>query len=366
MRSDRPMRSEYMHWAKTLQRARFTLAESGMKAVSLAELGATSDDVALAPPFGYGDPRLRDAIASRYGIPRERVVTAAGTAGANHLAMAALIEPGDEVVVEHPVYEPMETLARHLGAVVRHLPRRFENGFRVDPDDARKAVTSRTRLVVLSNLNNPAPAAIDEPTMRAIGAAAEAVGATVLVDEVYLDAAFEAAPPSAAKLGDVFVVTSSLTKVYGLGGLRAGWIVAAPPLAARMWQLKNLFGVDDAHPAERLATFAFGRLGPLAARARGILDANRARWHEFLTERALDLEAELSPIGTTSFPRVVRVDADALARLLRDRYETSIVPGRFFGAPQHVRIGLSGDPEIFAEGTLRFGRALDDLRSGRA
>src|SRR5262249_8118147 len=154
---------------------------------------------------------------------------------------------GDEVVVEQPVYEPMETLARHLGAVVRHLPRRFENGFRVDPDDARRAVTPRTRLVLLSNLNNPAPAAIDEGTIGALGVIVAPVGARIIVAEVYLDAAFEAPPPSAATLGDLFVVTSSLTKVYGLSGLRAGWIVAPPDLAGRMWQLKNLFGVDDAH-----------------------------------------------------------------------------------------------------------------------
>jgi aspartate/methionine/tyrosine aminotransferase len=186
------------------------------------------------------------------------------------------------------------------------------------------------------------------------------VGAKVVVDEAYLDAAFEAAPPSTGRLGDAFVVTTSLTKVFGLSTLRCGWIVAEPALAERIWQLKNLFGVDEARPAAGLALRALGKSTELLARARKILDANRLLWNAFLDERT-ELVVERTTFGTTAFPRVTSCDADALCAHLRERYETSLVPGRFFGAPEYVRLGLCGDPEIFREGLARLGRSLDDL-----
>jgi len=130
-----------------------------------------------------------------------------------------------------------------------------------------------------------------------------------------------------------------------------------------MWQLKNLFGVNEAHPAGCLALCALRRSGELLARARRILDANRSTWDSFLDGRG-DLAVSGAPVGTTVFPRVLSGDADALCALLRERYETSLVPGRFFGAPAHIRVGLCGDPTIFREGLARLGSALDELPAG--
>src|SRR5262249_46289116 len=153
---------------------------------------------------------------------------------------------------------------------VRYFPRRAENGFRVDPADVAAAVTPATRLIVISNLHNPCSVATGEATLRAVGAIAEQARARVVVDEAYLDAAFDGGPPSAARLGEGFVVTTSLTKVFGLGGLRCGWIVAEPALAQRMWQVKNLFGVDEVRPAESLALCALRKSAELLWRARRI------------------------------------------------------------------------------------------------
>ena len=357
------MDSPYMHWAKTFQAVRYTLAVSGIKGLSLDELGATIDDLALDGADGYGLPALREALAAKAGVSSDRIVLATGTSGANHLAFATLLAPGDDIVMERPVYDPIEMLARHLGATVRHFPRRPENGFRVDPADVAAAMTPKTRLVVLSNLHNPSSVATDEGTLREIGAIAERAGAKVLVDEAYLDAAFDAAPPSAAHLGDVFLVTTSLTKVFGLGGLRCGWVVAEPSLASRILQLKNLFGVNEAHPAGCLALCALKRRGEILARARRILETNRATWESFLVGRS-DLVVSGVSQGTTVFPRVLACDVDALCARLRERYETSLVPGRFFGASEHVRVGLCGEPEIFREGLARLGSALDELGGG--
>lgn len=354
------MESPYMHWSKTYQAARFPLAVSGIKGLSVAELGATMDDIQLDGRPGDGIPELRSALAAKSGVDASRIVLATGTSGANHLVFAALIGEGDEIAMERPVYEPLEMLARHLGATVRFFTRRVENGFHVDPDDVAAVVTPRTKFILVSNLHNPSSAAIDEATLRAMAAIADRVGAKVLVDEAYFDATFGQGPPSAGALGDLFIVTTSLTKVFGLGGLRCGWIVAEPALAERMRRLKDLFGVNEVHAGGCLALIALKRSDAILSRARRILDANRASWHSFLDKRS-DLTVQRTPFGTTSFPRVLSCDADALCDTLRERYDVSLVPGRFFGAKEHVRVGLTGDPENFREGLDRIGRALDEL-----
>lgn len=190
--------------------------------------------------------------------------------------------------------------------------------------------------------------------------AVRTAGARVLVDEVYLDAAFERATRSAALLGPEFVVTNSLTKVYGLSGLRCGWVLGEPDVVRRIGRLNDLFGVNGPHPAERIAVAAFGVLDELLDRARVMLETNRRALDAFYDART-DLSAARFPWGTTSFPRLVDGSVDRLCELLRTRYETSIVPGAFFDRPDHFRIGLTCDPGVFAAGLERLGAALDHL-----
>jgi aspartate/methionine/tyrosine aminotransferase len=279
---------------------------------------------------------------------------------ANHLAMAALVQPGCEVLVEDPTYEPLLAVVAYLGARVTRFARRAEDGFRVDADEVARRITPATRLVVLTNLHNPSSALIDDGTLRAVGDAAARVGARVLVDEVYLDALWEPAPRTCFHLGSTFVSTNSLTKVYGLNGLRCGWILAEPALAARMWRLRELFDNIGAHPAERLSVAAFRHLDALAGRSRALLDRNSAALAAFLATRD-DLRCDWPGFGTVAFPRLPGGSADELCARLYDQHETAVVPGAFFGAPDHFRIGLGIAPHAFAEGLARLGRALDGI-----
>ena len=159
------------------------------------------------------------------------------------------------------------------------------------------------------------------------------------------------------------MVTNSLTKVYGLSGLRCGWILAEPDLARALWRLNDLFGVNAPHAVERLAVIAFQELGPIRERARRLLTANRPLLRGFLETRE-DLEVVRPPWGTTAFPRLRRGSVEELAARLRSAYETSIVPGRFFGAEQHFRIGIGGETSMVREGLVRLGKALDDQQHG--
>jgi aspartate/methionine/tyrosine aminotransferase len=290
-------------------------------------------------------------------------VTAAGTSFANHLAMAALIRPGDEVLFEQPAYEPMLSLAYYLGAKVKRFSRAFENGFRILPEEIDALAGNSTRLIVITNLHNPTGVLIDDFTLKQIGEIARRVGARVLVNEIYLETLFEEPPRTVFHLGNEFVVTSSLTKAYGLSGLRCGWIFAEPGLAKRMWLLNDLFAATAVHTGERLSLVALQQLPEIAERSKQLLDRNRRILNEFLDSRE-ELEVVRPRFGTVMFPRLRRGSVDELCRLLRDKYETSVVPGGFFEMPKHFRVGFCGDTGVLEAGLERLGKALDEINHG--
>src|ERR1051325_7392683 len=219
--------SPYMEWAKFHSVAKFNLATSGMFGFPLAELGVTLDQLEINGPSIDGYEPLLQAIARRYGVPQECVVSAVGTSMANYLALAATTEPGDEILVEQPTYELILSTARYLGLVIKRFPRRAENNFAIDLADVERNLTPRTRLVVICNMHNPTGARSPDDTLREVGNLAAKVGARVLVDEVYREMLFESSPASSFHIdSDRFIVTNSLTKGYGLSGLRCGWGLA--------------------------------------------------------------------------------------------------------------------------------------------
>jgi aspartate/methionine/tyrosine aminotransferase len=328
---------------------------------ALRDLPVSLDDIEISGPSWYGYEPLQQALAAKCGVEPDNVVAAIGTSMANYLAMATILNPGDEVLVEHPAYDPLVSIAHYLGAELRRFERRFEDGFRVDPDTIKSAVTKRTRLIVITNLHNPSSALVDEATLDEVGDIARGVGARVMVDEVYLEALFDQPRPYAFHPGSEFVTTSSLTKAYGLSGLRCGWIVAEPELARRMWRLNDLFGNIPAHPAERLSVVALANLEAIKERARSLVGRNRVLLDHFLDSRD-DLETVRPGYGTVVFPRVTRCSVDALCGLLRDKYEVTVVPGKFFEMANHIRLGIGCDTEMLEAGLNRLGSALDELR----
>ena len=352
--------SSYMQWAKTQQAARFNLATSGLGNLSIRDLRVSLDDLELTYG-GYGYEPLKQALSSRYRVDTRSIVTTAGTSFAYHLATAALIKPGDEVLFEEPAYEPMLSTALYLGADVKRFVRRFENDFRVLPEEIDALVTDRTRLILLTNLHNPSGVLVDDSTLKQIGETAQRVGARVLVNEVYLETLFDETPRTSFHLGEQFVVTSSLTKAFGLSGLRCGWIFAAPELAREMWLLNDLFGVTQVHAGERLSVVALRQIDEIAAHAKALTDRNRALLNAFLDTRN-DLETVRTPFGTIMFPRLRSGEStERLCRLLREKYETTVVPGSFFERPAHFRIGVAGNADEMEPGLERLGRALDEL-----
>ena len=368
MSSTRIISSEYMQWAKMRSQSRFNLATSGLAPYPLADLGAAVEDLEINGPNPYGYEPLQQALAVRSGAAPGCVVAAAGTSFANHLAMAAIVEPGDEVLVETPVYEPLVSVARYLGCDVKRFSRCFENGFRIDPSEVERSVTSRTRLILITNLHNPSGVLTDRDTLRQVGEIALAAGARVLVDEVYLEMLRVegteqdcSALPYSFPLGPQFVATNSLTKAYGLSGLRCGWILAEPDLARKMWLLNDLFGATAAHPVERLSVLALRRIERIADRAKKLLEINRRLLLQFLDSRD-DVETVRPEFGTVVFPKLAGGRVDELCSLLREKYETTVAPGIFFEAPDHFRLGIGCETDMLAGGLDRLSSALDEMR----
>jgi aspartate/methionine/tyrosine aminotransferase len=349
-----------MLWAKTQGRARFNLATSGVGSFPLHELPVTIEQLEIDGDSTYGYVPLQRAISKKCGVDPDCVVAAAGTSMANHLAMATLIDPGDEVLIEQPTYELLTSTLLYLGAAVKYFARTEESGFALDPAQVRRVITPKTKLIVLTNLHNPSSVLASESAMREVGDLARSVGARVLVDEVYLDAVYTDTPKPSYYLGPEFVATTSLTKVYGLSGLRCGWILAEPDLARAMWRLNDLFASIPAHPAELLSVVALENLHTIREHARKIVETDRALLQKFLASQKA-VSSPRTEFGTTAVLRLASVGAEDFLTRLRADYETSVVPGRFFGLPNHFRIGMGVGSEMFQEGLRRIGHALNTV-----
>jgi aspartate/methionine/tyrosine aminotransferase len=333
------------------------LAASGVVDYPLAELPVRLEDLEIGGTGPYGYKPLMERLAAKAGVPENCVVSTLGTSMANYLALTALLHRGDEVLVERPTYDPLLAILDQIEVKVCRFERRPEKGFRLGLGELERRITPETRLVILCNLHNPSSALSDDATLRQVGEMAAKVGARVLIDEVYLETLFGQPWRSAFHLGSNFVVTSSLTKAYGLSGIRCGWILAEPELVQRMWQIVDFTYGSPVHPAELLSVIALDNLARIRDRARALLQTNRALVNEFLAGHP-ELDCEPSRFGTTVFPRLRTGRAADFVGMLREQFETSVVPGEFFEQPQHFRIGFCGTTQTVHGGLERLSAAL--------
>jgi aspartate/methionine/tyrosine aminotransferase len=349
--------SSYMEFAKLHSGATFNLATSGMASFPLAELGVSIDELEINGSTIYGYEPLNRVIANRYRVPVECVVAASGTSMANYFALAATVDQGEEILIEHPTYSLLLDTARYLGIEIKRF-RRSHNDFSIDLTDLERNLSSRTKLIVLCNLHNPSGALTPESTLRQIGELAKSVGAKVLVDEVYLEMLWQTEPQSAFHIdSEVFISTNSLTKAYGLSGLRCGWVLTTPESAERMWHINDLHASTPVHVAELLSIVAFAKLDKIAAKQKRVLDENRWLLSEFLDSQS-QLEYFWPEHGTVVFPRLRSGDAEQFCQRLRREFDTSVVPGSFFEMPNHIRIGVGGPTKDVRASLAQLAKAL--------
>jgi aspartate/methionine/tyrosine aminotransferase len=359
--SNRPRESEYLEWARSHGAVRYSLAFSGVPPCDVGLLSPSVDDFTMVADNEYGWPPLLERIATRYGVNTENVVLAHGTSMANHLACASLVEPADRVLAEWPVYDPLVTVPRYLGCEVNYFERAEADSYGVDVNRVERALKPRTRLVILSNLHNPTGAIVSRTELEDLARLAEANDFYVLADEVYLEWIYgwPAESPTAINISPRFVTTRSLTKVFGLAALRAGWVLADAPLATKMRRLNGLFASSMSHPAERLAARLFDNADALLAAQRRRVDQNRSIAAAFI-ESEPRLSWSAPETGTVGFVRLAGGTVDALVDHLQ-KHESLVTPGRFFEAPDHFRLGFGMDRAQLEGGLARLASALGEI-----
>ena len=352
--------SEYLEWARSHGNIKYSLALSGVPPVDVNLLSPSVDDFTMVADNEYGWPPLLERIAHRYGVEPKNVVLAHGTSMANHLACAALLEAGDHVVIERPVYDPLVAVPRYLGCEIGFFERREKDAYALDVARVEAAVTPRTRLVILSNLHNPTGAVVNRADLESLAQLAERRDFHVLVDEVYLEWAYgmgkDPETRSAINISPRFVTTRSLTKVFGLAALRAGWILAEAELATRMRRLNGLFASSMSHPAERLAARTFEHAKTLLERQRKRVAPNRSMVTKFI-ESQPRLAWVPPDAGTVGFVRLEGGSVDDLVERLLAK-DSLVTPGRFFGADDHFRIGFGMEADQLTEGLKRLASVL--------
>lgn len=346
----------YLAWAiKHYASASYDLASSGIPAVTWAELGAQ---------FGLTVPNIDDhggyealtrSIAKYNDVTPTEVTPALGTSHALFLAYAAILSPGDELLVEHPGYEPLTRAAEGLGATVRTFERRAEDGFRVVPERVAAAMGPRTRAIVVTTLHNPTGVAIDDATLRELAAIADARGAYLVVDEVY--APLEDLPESgvftrsARKLASNVIAVGSLTKCYGLGLYRLGWVLGSEAITQSAWAaaVATVGHLPLSHAS--LGVAAFGAVGALAKRAKTLLAGKQAIAEAWVASlpNAQWSAPQAGLFGLVTLPG----RGDLLPRIEAHLKETGVLvcAGTFFGLPESFRLSWATcDHERFAAG----------------
>lgn len=354
-------------------RVRYNLSESGVEPLTLAELVELTrlppDELALGYVQTNGSDLLRERIAALYpGAGPENVVVTSGGAEANYLVLATLLGSGDGVTILEPTYGQTPGLAAGLGARVKSFYLEEERGWQPSPGSAPAAVGPGDRVVVVTNPNNPTGAILTAAAREEVVDAARTAGAWLLSDEVYAGA--EVAGQETRSLwGDHerSVVTGSLSKAYGLPGLRLGWVVAPSGLAEEIWAAKDYTTIA---PAALSDAFAACVLDPatrprILERTRRIIRENLGTLSAWLDARS-ELFTYLPPeAGAICYVRYgLKTNSSALAERLRSEESVLVVPGDHFGMDHYLRIGFGSRNAELCAALERIARLLERVGQG--
>jgi hypothetical protein len=314
-----------------------------------------------------GLPALRGLVIAQAGLsdtctPDDVLITA-GAAEANYLCLRQLLDAGDEMVTETPGWPQAAVLAKAIGVNLSTVKRHEADGWRLDMDALSKAVTPRTKVIFLSNPNNPTGQLLTEAELRQIAEIADRVGAWLIVDEVY--AGLEWQGPRAPSIAGLYargITTGSVSKALGLQGLRTGWMICRDKgmirdgviLRENSSEIMNIMGEHIAEIALRP-----DRLGPALAQARAEGSANLAALDAFIASQPR-LSWVKPQAGLIGLARLQGDLAEPFARrLLGAPYRTFLLPGTAYDEPHHIRLGVGGGEEVrLAEGLARLAACL--------
>jgi len=349
------------------------MSESGVRPVSLRELAEMGLDIdaILDTPLTYsqsnGTIPLREALSALYpGTMPDHIEVTNGTSEANYLLALTLLRPGDEVAFEVPNYMQYWGLPRSLGAKVNTFRLRIDPDWEPDWEEFERAVTPKTRLVYISNPNNPTGSVLSRQAMRRIVDRCEATGAYLLADEVYQGAEIDCErTPSFWGMSDRVLVTSGLSKAYGIPGARIGWIVGPKELMQETWTQHDYLTICPNKISDAIARVAVraDNREKLYARTNTILRQNLPIMRQWVDSFGGFLTFREPKAGALC---LMRYDSDRpsveLCERIRANQSVLIVPGSQLGLEGFLRIWLGGKPEFLSEGLRRIGIELEAER----
>jgi aspartate/methionine/tyrosine aminotransferase len=347
----------------------FDMSESGVRPLTLRELAdmGLDLDAFLDEPLGYsqsnGTIELRQQIAALYpGAGADHIEVTNGTSEGNYLVALSQLQAGDEFAMEVPNYMQMPGVARSLGATVRTFQLRQDSSWEPDWDEFDRAMSSRPRLLYLSNPNNPTGAVLSDTAMARIVSRVESAGTWLLSDEVYLGAEIDRPrTKSFWGMSDRVIVTSGLSKAYGIPGVRIGWIVAPATLTAECWTQHDYLTIGPNKMSDRIARIAVAPANRerCYARTRAILAHNLPIVRDWIAQFEGHVTWRAPQAGAIA---LVKYDGSVpsveIAERIRINQSTLVVPGSHVGLEGYLRIWLGGREEFLREGLRRIGQEL--------
>jgi aspartate/methionine/tyrosine aminotransferase len=358
----------------------YDIAESGIFPLTVSDL------LDLEPPalreqtldrllnlrLGYseatGTLELRALLAETYlDCTPYNILVTTGAIEANFLLFNVLLQPGDHVIAPYPAYQQLYSVPRALGCDVSLWQARPENGFRFDLDEFEGLVKPETRLVVINSPHNPTGAMLSPDETQRLADIAQSVGAKVLSDEAYrwltIPGAETPAPP-AYNLGPGCISVGTLSKPFGLPGLRLGWMAAPAEVITECWWLRDYVSLSPGKLNDALAILAIKHRDKIIQRNQAIIAANLATAHEWVAAHA-EFVSWKPPRGGLLALLHYRLDMPSLdlANLLAEEYSVMLAPGSAFGLEQYLRIGIGQDPALFEAGLDRLSACLSALQA---
>jgi len=343
--------AEYEHEADVM------LAESGIRSLDASRFDLDPGKLGYVIPTN-GDPDFRADVGARYGRSVDEVLFTCGTQEANFLAFLSLVgsDHGDHAVVVTPTYQALHAVPDAFGDVDRVWlePPEWE----LDPDAVRERVTDDTAVVVVNNPNNPSGRYHSEAAIEELYDVAAEHDAYLLCDEVYRLLAGEPHPP-VASLGRYGLSTTSLTKAYGLAGLRFGWIAGARDVIDEAWKWKDYTTISPSLFGQHVAKQALGpQEDEILRENRELAADHRDRVADFVADHGLDWHR---PVGVNGFPTVPEGFADAreFCRTVVEEESVVLAPGDVFGFPDRFRIGFGLPTDRLRAGVERVGDCIE-------
>jgi len=361
-------------WQSTYEhRVRFNLSESGVHPLSVRDLlalagvdGDALGDVRLGYGQSNGSDGLRDRVSALYvGAQEDNVLVTVGGAEANFTAFWHLMEPGEAAAVMLPNYMQVPGLLACFGARVLPFHLLEEDGWQPDLDELRAALDDGARFILVTNPNNPTGSVLSAESMQRIVEAADEYGAWILSDEVYQGAEVDGME-TASFWGkyDRVLVTNSLSKAYGLPGLRLGWVLGPSDLIEDLWGRTDYTTIAPASLSDGLAVLALEpeTRSKILARTRSIIQANLATLTSWLTEQPGRFTFRKPDAGAICYVRYsADVNSSDFAERLRTRSDLLVVPGDHFGMDGYLRLGFGPPSEELADALGRLREAFDEL-----